>query len=332
VDKQGNRYKRVQAEGHGGVGYTQVTVVWLDADRAVLDVRVHNMARVGGPSLEVTSEYIVASPGIGGDWWVNPTVLRQVPQQRYRGARILRMPYRVGGRTYNAIRFQMDTGGSEGVHVYDLDSGILLHSSSETGFAATLGWTKLGGHAGRQGKILGHATLQGMRQLSLPWSNAQPPAWTARVNSIKYQGEHSVQIPGQGSRPIHQPGGAETTITQRGPGWLVSQTNYAFYGLRGMPPARFQSKLASGAGSLCGLWIAPVALARLRQGQVLDRDHFSGQATVVERTGNPVIISQRSRMETMHFGYDRNTGMLVFFKKQIPSQFRWLRLQMKSWQ
>ena len=54
------------------------------------------------------------------------------------GLRVLRLPYALGGRTYRAIRIQLQSGDGWSQSTYDLDSGLLVVGSSTAQGSPTL--------------------------------------------------------------------------------------------------------------------------------------------------------------------------------------------------
>lgn len=313
VDEEGKRYRGEETEGHGGVGYTQVTVAALDSRSAVLDIRVFGIS----PVSLLTTGCCVGPPGAPGDYWVNPQVLRQIPDQRMGRYRVIRCTYPLAGGK-PAIRFHYQDRSTRYTQVFDLETGALLHSS--VGSSPTLD------QSGRGGQLIAHCTLIGTRQIQVPWAAAPPPDWTGSIQNIRYQGQEVLAVTGASTQRF--PGEGRITVTKRGPGWLRYLLHLAFTGIPGMPPATFDFDRVSGPAQFGGLWIPPGALAALRPGQVLDRDPTTGFVVSVDQSGDMVIINESGPVQQVLCGYNRATGMLAFLDR-VDQSSQMIRTQIQ---
>ena len=298
IDEGGNRYRQEDATGHGACGHAQVNVVALDATTAVLDIRNYSLRPVALGKVGAC----VGPAGAPGDWWVNPHVLRRVADHGYRRFRVIRCTFPLGSQT-QAIRFHYESRSTRYTQVYDLATGVLLHSS--VGTRASFD------QSGRGGQMIAHCTLVRTRQLNIPWAGYAAPAWAGRVQSLTYRGTLSPVVYRGSAQQF--PGGGVMQIAGRGNGWVKYAGQFGFQRIQGMPPARFGLSAVSGTAQFGGLWIPPRAMGMLRTGQVLDRDPTTGIVTQVTSTGNGVVISQISRGQRIDYGYDRRTGMMVYY-------------------
>ncbi|NQT87471.1 hypothetical protein HQ560_11945 [bacterium] len=112
--------------------YMSTASVPADRQHAVLDLRNYAFVAItGGPGpVLAVGGACVSVPGGGGDYWLSPAVLQQFAPSQRPGLTITRGPYPIEGRLYQALRFQRTGPRSRTVHVYDLVTGILLHTNS----------------------------------------------------------------------------------------------------------------------------------------------------------------------------------------------------------
>lgn len=301
VDEEGNRYRGEEAEGHGAVGYTQVTVAALDGRSAVLDIRLFSI----NPSALVTAGCCVGPAGAPADYWINPQVLRQIPDQKTGRYRVIRHPFPLsGGRP--AIRFHYQDRSTRYTQVFDLETGALLHSS--TGSHPSFD------QSGRGGQLIAHCTLTGIRQIQLPWLSDPVPGWVETLQSIQYHGRQTITVTAASTQQFNVE--AQARVNRRGPGWLQYTMRFLLESLPGMPStAPTEVERVGGPAMPGGLWIPPSAMPRLRTGQLLDRDPVTGTAFTVGQTGDPFIIEESTGSQQTLYGYDRITGMLVFYRR-----------------
>jgi hypothetical protein len=282
-----------------GQGYTQVNVVWLDRAVAVLELRSYTITGPGGATSILGYAGAVEPPGAGGDYWLNPQVLDGVAAQSTPGARIVRTPYAINGKQFDATWFQ--TGGQ--TWVYDRASGVLLHSSAVAGRERD---------RDRDPSLLTQSTLVDVRRVAVPWSTGPVPAWVGQTRSLRYQGTYTLRVTGF---PV--PVAVTFTLRQRGVNWARYTQTIATPGAAGMPPSTTEYDRVFGPAQIGGLWIAPQAMGSLHPGQVLDSDRFSGVTTTVgpiSRTpqgGQVVGITEAGAGHRIDYVYDRASGLLV---------------------
>jgi hypothetical protein len=341
VDTQGRRYSKKEAGGpneHGaaGHGYTQVTVVSTDRAASVLEVRAFNFSSYTGPPVVINAGAVVAAPGTGGDWWIHPQVLRQIPDSQGDGVRIIRMPYKLKNRVYQAIRFQcdgtrvsgdqwVDIGGgvidptrkkSRHVYVYDLASGVLIHTNHAVNT--------------RDGLMLSHASFEGMRTVKVPWAGARVPDSIGRLASVDYS---TLQlIPTAGGPPATRSGWGRLSMLGRGPDWVLHKLGVDLGTVGNMPAAGNLGEIRGVSGSVQygGIWVPPQALALLQPGQVLDQDPLTQFEVRVENVaGDHVVLAEVGKLQRTDFTYDRTTGLLMGWSHSDPTLLGPLTLRLQ---
>lgn len=309
----GKHYRQVQiggaAGGVSGHGYTEVNVALLTGAVAVLEVRSYGLRGPNSAPVIFTEGGAVGLPGAGGDFWMNPDVLRRLGTGNSSTLKILRGPYEINGRQYSAV--WIDSGGA--TWVYDVNTGILLHSST-AGQGASIQGPLAQGDTRQGATLIAQNTLVGVRTTKLPWAFAAAPDWVARITVLRYQGTVALHVPGSPAFPT--PVSATFEREAGGANW-ARYRQLIMQGGAGGPTTSAQTEMAFGPALLDGLWIAPNALAGLRSGQILDTDPVTHVTASVARIGPisqghvGVIISESSTGEVIEHVYDASTGMLV---------------------
>ncbi|MFP4055399.1 MAG: hypothetical protein ACLF0G_00845 [Candidatus Brocadiia bacterium] len=319
-DQHGNHYRKERGgDGTGGHGYTQVNVAALDRQRAVLDIRMYSFvdASTSRPPMQFGAGSALALPGAGADYWLSPRVLRQVGEGRFDGTRIVRMPYTVGGKTYRALRFQYERKGARIVHVFDLETGLLLHSNSATDVQGLTPTTPGRAEMGSTRQMLTQSTYVGHRDVPIPWSRRAGARWPAGLRRLRYDGSTTVSVPG--CMPVSLPVRASSTVSRRGADWAQYTFTVSVNGGYGLPPNTRRSERVSGLGQFGAIWVPPAALAALRAGQVLDRDPLTQVVTSVSHAGpalglgRVVAVSESNAVQRLDYTYDAASGLLVAY-------------------
>ena len=319
VDEQGRRHRREDEPSASGHGYTQVNVVAL-GQVAVLDVRSYSMVNVTGPPILLSQAGVADVPGCPGAWWVNPAVLRQAVGMQGEGTVVLRMPYKIQNRTYQAIRIQYTARNAKTAFVFDEPSGVLLFTNNSVFTPAS------------QRTLLSYSSYRGTRTVQIPWAADAVPNWLATIQSLQYSGSHTVQVPGVQAIPL--PMSAQAQIKSRGVNWLQYSLAVQVGGVSGLPPSTSQAEAVSGYAQIGGLFVSPVGLSRLRQGQTIDQDPLTGVTTTVSQVGpsgggrHVVVISEIGQMQRCDYAYDWQTGMLVGLSTSEQSLHTTRRLQL----
>jgi hypothetical protein len=258
------------ASGHG---YTQVDVVGLTPQLAGLSVAAWQYSLYTGPLIPVAggTAALVCHAG-GGDWWIHPQVLAKIENASEPGLTILRMPQRVGTRTYNVVRIQREEQNARHALSYDLETGYLIYKS---------GTVKSGNNT-----MVTQAYFSGARQLQLPWAAMFLPDWVVRGQRLRYLGTHTITVFGSGQ--FSSALSADVEITGRTAQWCVYDQTVTLSG-GGTPDTREKTTLLTGANHLSGLCLPVAGLAALRSGQVIDVDDITSarvEVTWVGRLGD----------------------------------------------
>lgn len=300
----GKRYRREELFGAAGHGVTQVDVLSVDTRAAVLKVNAWLYSSYTGPLVPIRHAASIGLPG-GGDWYIHPAALANLNDRRGGGVTVLRMPYKIGTMTYNAIRIQQEDERSSFVHIYDLSDGKLLAAFSSVSSA--------------DGKIttLAEAILIGVRQMNLPWLDQDLPSWVRAGTLLRYEGTKSYEAIRAGTS-MSASVSIEVRIddvTRRCYTYTQSVSMY----VPGFPAQYSQEKLAGGIGEPGGLAIPSASLASLRQGQVIDSDPVTGITTVVadvtkdDAGRDTVVIVSSNDAYSAELTYDVSRGLLVNF-------------------
>jgi len=306
-DDPTKRYGRAEMPSASGHGFTRVQVVALDRNAAALDVRSYNISGVNGPVILFGVNGALGLPSAGGDWWINPNILKRGVGRQGEGTVIVRMPYAVAGKTYQAIRIHTERPGALNAYVFDEATGMLIATSASVKVPATL--------TEPSKMSLAQNSFRGMRVVTVPWANLPPPAWVRTVRTITYTGSLAVVLPGTPRTAF--PVSVRYQVAARGPTWLFMNKTAQQGSLPGMPPTTATSTQVFGHAQLGGLWVPPAAMAGLRVGQVLDKDPVTQVTCVVSHNGptpqgrNVLVLSEVSRAQRLDYTYDAASGMLI---------------------
>jgi len=310
-EDMGLKYSHGEAPRASGHGYTQIDVVAL-GDKVVLSTR--SLGFFNGAVTQLATVAYVALPGAGGEWWVNPKALQGIQPQNTKELVILPMPYKIGDKAYNTVRFQSYSKNGESGYNYDVATGILVHShysasSREKAFTWSGDTTSLGQNA-----------FLGVRQLQIPWANAAPPAWIATVKHFQYEGTTTTTVAGAGSYSF--PGSVAIDVTDRGKNWLLFTATSQTPGPAGLPATTNSCVLASGSAQIGALWLPPAAIPGLAVGMTIDKDPFAGSEIRVTFNGTlpngakAVVMKEDSAGYSNEWTYDAVSGVLQAIRQE----------------
>ncbi|MEZ5974692.1 MAG: hypothetical protein R3E96_07570 [Planctomycetota bacterium] len=310
-DSSGKRYRQDSVQGGmGAAGFMQYDVIYAGPDGVLMDVRQYTGdGSVSAPSCQMVNS-VAVHPG-SCEFWIHPDLLRALEPAQIGNFRILKGPYKVNGRTYNAVMFTDNTAGDGSTTVFDMEAGLQISMSSQS--TSTKGHTAYDPNTGNvnpgssNNKTMVVAQIRGMRQMNLPW--AQGPALKPTFQGGTYQGSQGIQSSmGSYMSPIQE----TVSIVGRGANWFLAK------GQRTQMGESMGSYVRANALNQIGGWQLPVeALARLRQGQVLDQDPITRTQTVVEyvgpsNNGQPILgIVEVTPGSTLRWIYDTRTGELT---------------------
>lgn len=312
TDGSGRKYRPTEGGRASGQSYIQVNVEHLDQQIAVLSLSNYGIDVATGAVRAPHSSGLVSTAHTGSDFWMHPKLLEGMTDQPAVGVRVFRMPYKVGGRTYQAIALKTKQQTGYAVCIYDRASGILLSRSSASQPAAKIQMVDAYGRPinNGSGRVLTEARLVGTREVSVPWKGLPTPDWVAQMHSLIYGGTHSVTV--SGSYPIALGYRVSLNVQRGGPGWVLLSQRSETANSSNMPIIPTEDTWATGTNQLAGLWIPPAGLRLLRAGQVLDSDPVTHvQVTVAAADERQVVLLETGAGHRAQCTYDARSGLLV---------------------
>jgi hypothetical protein len=270
----------------------QVDVLYLDEDVCVL--RVSNRVRdlVSGNVIAAGSSGAVSRDGCG-DYWMPPERLVPLVGARSAGLRVLRGPYTLGGRTFDAV-YVASSGAAARFHAaYDAETGLLVVQSSRA---------------------------QGSAVPTVP-APTPLPDHVARVSGLTYACGHTLAYPG--TLPIQMPCQQDIEVVERAPQWLRVRVVRQTASMMGPIPDVVETEDVITAGGYGGVYAAPAWLQVLRPGTILEDDTITGVRAWVDAVdGSSVAVVATSATQRIDYRYDARSGWLtrlVFQQRTGPS-------------
>jgi hypothetical protein len=285
--------------GDAGNGLSQLDVVALDIGRAAI-LNLPYAPDAQGAMRQLSGGGSDAPVGCG-DFWCSPDVLANVPDQAADGLTVLRLPYAVEGKTYQAVRFDFNSDAVQIALIYDLDTGVLLYHTFDYGSFNT----------NDQSRILSswskHAIYKfiNLRQIELPWKDGIMPSSFSPGQSMSYQGQTSIQV--QGAAPV-------VTYMTLNVDVLSAQERFADLKTDTYDQSTGSTSTGSavsGVAQLMGNWIPEGAASSLSPG-VIDSDPYTGmQVSLVKNDEDGAIFEKTNQKDFRElFAYDQS-GVLV---------------------
>ncbi|RYX81174.1 hypothetical protein EON83_25285 [bacterium] len=319
VDTRGNRWREDQLKSSGGVGYTALDIVQASPSFVAADVRnfligFNNATTLTGGSAVTGNGQVLGDSGM--KYWISPARLAQMKNGKSGGHQVRRLPYSAGRNSFNAISISDTTAASYANEIYDLKTGILLSSSrsSSGGSQFTLG----AGNTittGAGASAISHLRFIGTRKKGMPWANSPAPSWAKAGTRLAYNGQVQNVMYNSGFPPAPPTGAAFSCVIHRVAGGCVlvntisSQDNG-----RGLPPSTLQSPRVYGTLSSGSLWVPPVALQKLRPGQIIDQDQLTHYNLTYAGIQNGVaLFLDQGTTDQWAYAYNPQNGMLVGF-------------------
>jgi hypothetical protein len=314
VDKNtGKRYREEEIHSGGSAAFNVIQVGYVGGGIAQLSTKLYTLDTATKKCMFGVGGGLVGHAGCAADYWIHPDVLRQVQEVNAEGIRILRMPYTVDGKTYNAIRFQRDELSGYQARVYDLETGLLIFYGLRVQGPSVM--TAPIGGSGRAGMGEGSSQVATgwiveVTDIDVPWKNAPAPDWIGQFQQLSYRGVQTSEVAVAGTK-LDRPMTVTLTPKARGPGWVRFTNHFVIQSIQGMPPEQAAQDGASGGASVGGLWIPPAALSSLRPGQVIETNGKVGTSVVVSdiRPGF-VTLSEIGPLHRADSTYDTRTGIL----------------------
>ncbi len=316
IDEQGEWVtvagQRIAAKEHLEVRMLrEVRVVALTRDNAVLSVTSWGLPSGTLPARRGESA-IVGVPGAGGEYWIDPAVLRKAAHAVPPDARIVRRPYVVLAKRYDAVWIASGSDSEHRLAVYDVESGALLHQASMTPPESTSPADSPRSAPGA--RALATSTLVTIRDAPPPWANASPPLWLSMMQWTDFVGDETTAVPGHAPTSVART--RHVSVDARGAGWLRLNNEDRQATSGQAPSAPRRSVRVAGPAQYFGFYVPPSALADLRPGRELDRDPMTrfvivvGSAMRVDGHDAVVIVGENDTCR-LEAAYDRSTGMRI---------------------
>jgi len=296
-NERGNLMKADEV-GPAGAGLAQFEVVALDHTTAALSHTLFMGVETG----QLAPHESFCEVGVPGatSIWVNPGVLATADRFQGGGLRVVRMPYTVGGKTYNGVRFDYTVGNDHHASVFEQETGLLIYYT----------------HAVESPDLrrvqLAMAQLVNMRQVNLPWGTGTAPDWLQAQGSVAYEGRISVFVPGSPTIPM--PYSMAVQVKSNGAKWTRFSVVRYVHGM-----VNSSTEMVTGAGQIFrGFWLPPQALSVLQPGQVLDQDPDTKMTVSVAAAPagfDGIVLTESNGAAESVYAYDRSNGALVYIKE-----------------
>jgi hypothetical protein len=293
-----------------GVGLTRFDVVAVTETHVLLQQGTFLQSTFGGGYTYGGSAWFSFGDfeiKSGGALWIPKEIL-----DAYATAEPLKVitgPYELNGRTYDTKTLTRITPESAMRQTWDRGTGLKL--TEQTGVGKP---RREGDPSGFNRKITSTSIYQTYRQMKLPWLDAPAPAWVGEMNSLRYEGRTTMQLPG--SAPLSVPFTSQLTVKHRGPSWVQFELKMTMQ--YGQPST---SIIHSGPGSIGGYWIHPDALRKMKAG-VVDEDEMLGTRLEYSVQDGPKgrlgILTESGRAHRLLWGYNLEDGTLVYSRWEQP--------------
>lgn len=275
--------------GGGGGGLVTIDIVSVARGEVGLDVRVY-ADPTGQGQMSVATTAGVVTPAGAGEYWVSPQALPRMAQQPPAGMRVQQGQMPFNGKNVAVFVVESQLMGRS---VYDAQSGILLKNE--------------GPQSSQE--------LMDMRERKLPWVEGRPPSWLAKTKQLTYSGQMRMNQPGMPGQAANVM--ARYDVIGVGANMMATKRSIVFE-QGGMQQAGPEAVMVFGASQAMGVWVPPLGLKQLRQGQVLDEDRPTGAKLSVSQVGrtqygrNAATIVEESPAYVMYADYELETGILLY--------------------
>jgi hypothetical protein len=302
----GQRFRQFDTPGPAGAGFMVFDVLSSEEKQRLSwssSLLIH--ADAGNATTFVSANGFLSATQMLGDFWMPPAQLANFSDQNAGSMRVLRAPYSLDGKTYRAIRIQFQNADGWSQTTYDLESGLLLVSSSTTqsGPVLTLDPNNLPAVAAGN-TLLTYTKIAGIRRTSLPGPGERYPAPLRRARTFNYTGSRGVIMAGTGIQVPPSPIQVRYDIADNEGPYLTARVTVT-------GPTGGSYELLIPAGVIGSLWMNPETLAGYKAGQVIDQDPLTGVRAIAMGTrDNLAFVSLQTGLAQQSFGYDRRTGVL----------------------
>ena len=321
----GSKFNVVDLPAGSGRGITQADVLAVRDDAVVLDIKASVFNGLAGILTIASESGQTTTPSAAAGGWIHPDVLGKYLDINSGGMTSTRLAYPAAGKSHNAIWQQFLSDKWSSCAIYDIDTGLLLHHATfSTVPTKTLmgpnGWpVETGGQS-----YASYATLAGLRQIALPWTQGRLPRLLQELHQLSYDGQVQTVMPG--GLPV-PPADMHVDLKIVGRGLDFVQVHRSGSVAAGAGRIPFESDLVYGPAQLMPLAADPDDLAKLKQDQELDADPVTKVVTKVlfagrDRTGQEVVTigeaipGENQQLSAMT--YDRATGLARNFLLTNP--------------
>ncbi len=290
--------------GSAGNGLAQVDLVALEDGKAATYTQAYVPDTLN--AWKIASSGGSVSPEGYGEFWCSPDVLRNIPEKADDDLTVQRLPMTVGGKEYQAVRFDFKNENYEIALVYDLDTGILLYHT----FNYSPEFREAGTLAASRGNY-GTYELRNLRKIEIPWEDGKVPSWLRQGSTLNMQGQSIIQL--QGTSPYSSPLEVRLSVLQSGDKFAVmTQETYS------QDSAPSQIRTVSGVTQLLGFWVPQEALA-LSPG-LIDSDPDTGmQISVIESDSGNLIFEKTNGVDYRAlFAYDAKGRLVEIYQEFNP--------------
>ncbi len=289
--------------GSTGYGLSQVDVVALEGGVAATYTMPY------APDLQGAMRKLLGFgsvvPAGCGDFWCSPEVLNGIHEEAGDRLTVQRLPVTIGGKVYQAIRFDYRNEGMEMALVYDLASGLMLYH--------TIDYTSLGMDAGVLTSSRGtHAIyeLKNLRKVNIPWTDGSVPAWLKAGQIYYYQGHSKSQV--QGAAPLTFPLAIQMSI---------GSVHDRFVEAREDTISQDQApyvKTVYGVAQLMGGFIPPEA--RSVGTGIVDTDPDTGmRVSLIQNDANGIALEMTNQADFREvFTYDTDGQLISIYQEFNP--------------
>lgn len=302
----GQHYSRIDKAGTAGAGIDEYNIVFIDDKRAI--VGHSTLSLLQGAFYFVTEMGTEGPASTAGTIFMNPAALQALPSNSDPDHAVIHGYWPVGGKNVDAVITKGKTPNGHVDFAYAAHSGLMVHfGSMAVGGASPV----TQGETNTPSTSMTEIDLLGARTLSVPWANDPDPPCAADFHSMDFRGR--LQLNG-----CTQTYEIKYTMKDKGSGWVLCDVVSTTGSL--VPNGNstdLNSSIATGSTQLDPLWINPSTLAKLQPGQELDTDPYSKIVTKVgDRQDGPkgpmIVIQHTTPIQVLTYGYDLQTGMLVF--------------------
>jgi hypothetical protein len=279
-----------------GGGLMQYDIVAVEPDLVVASAKLYLDFNLSGnyhPNL-IVPEF--GLPGIG-EYWIHPAALVNAEKAATQELIVVRMPAQVSGKTYQVVRFQYQSGKAKYVWMFEEATGLRVYYSHEI----------LMNDGGKNSAII---SLVGSRQVTILAGAGAIPAYAAPGQTRTYSGTYS-------ATPINTPKtsfpfSVRIKAMQAGKRWVEYQLTPS----NGDLPSY---RVTGFAQIFDRMWMAPETLRQLRDGQVIDRDPYTGMEIRVSLNQGLVYLIETGKSSKAWLGYEPSTGQLVYSRLDLDS-------------